>query len=39
MRVATVLVVILIAGLTLSCAVMTWNECRRIHAWWYCIQG
>jgi hypothetical protein len=36
--VAVALFVVLMA-LSVACGVQRYNECRRIHPWWYCMGG
>lgn len=33
----TVVFIVLLLAWSASCGVMQWNECRRLHPWWYCV--
>lgn len=34
-----ILFVLALMGLSISCGVMRYNECRRVHPVWYCLGG
>ncbi len=34
-----ILVVLALLSMAISCEVARYNECRRIHPFWYCMRG
>lgn len=34
---ANIILVVALLALGISCGVMRYNECRRVHPWWYCM--
>jgi hypothetical protein len=34
-----IVVVLSLMVLSIACGMASYNECRRIHPWWYCANG
>jgi len=38
-QIVVVLIFVVVMMLSAFCGITRYNECRRIHPWWYCMEG